>query len=148
MQQFNETRPAPSYSSWEVAKDFVAESSSAIKLGVVCVRVNTLRLEFPRYSYSVGWKYPNGEFKLHFQSDHPVHPGEVVTLLTNAQEYVKEEVSKIEAVKSAKEADRMKYEEDRWQKQAEKKKRYEGNIERRKVENRERASRSGSGKKK
>jgi hypothetical protein len=142
--EFRSTVSRSYTTSWEVDKDFVANNFDQVK-GGVCVRVSVLRLEFPKHSYSIGWKHPSGELKFHFQSDQQVDPNLTHSLLESAQAHVKAEVMKVNDIRAKKDAERQKIIDEEKIKKAAKKKQYEANVEQRRNENRIRSSQGGSG---
>lgn len=132
------------YTSWEVDKDFTVSLDGNEG---ICVRVSVLRLELPKYSYVVGWKFPNGDVKFHIQSYQMVAPEELSALISAAQSYIQEQIKIAEDAKAKKDAARQKYLADEKAKKEYKKKQYEDNKEKRRVENRQRANGNGGGKK-
>jgi hypothetical protein len=134
------------YSSWEFSKDFVSPTLDTAK-GGICVRVSILKLSIPRFSYVIGWKLPNGELKIHFQADQDVDQSQLPELISLAKIHIKTEMDAAEKIRVKQEAEyRVQAEADQLRKTA-KKKQYEANQERRRVENRARAGGGGGGKK-
>ncbi len=131
---------------WEVDKDFIDPSNYDAVKGGVCVRVSVLRLEYPKYSYLIGWKLPSGELKIHFQSDHKVDTDSVHHLLDLAKHHIATEVAKVEEIREKKNAEYQKRVEEEKIRKAAKKKQYEANVEQRRVENRQRSQGGGGGK--
>ena len=136
MQQQQFTRDV----QWMPDKDFVSPYYDSTK-GGPCVFVNILPLEFPRYSYALGWKLPDGTAKLHFQGNQIVDPILVQSLLSEAQIYIKSKVADVETMRAQREADQQRRVSEEAQRKLQKKKRYEANVATRREENRARAAR-------
>lgn len=128
--------------AWEPEKDFISTTFDPNK-GGECVRVNILRLEEPKYSYSIGWKHPNGDFKVHFQAGQPLLPEVIALLAGQAKDYVDTAMKVINDAREKRNSDIERQRAQELERKAHKKKQHESNVERRKVENRQRAGRGG-----
>lgn len=127
MQHFNNTN----HLKWELDK-FVTAPDYNPQKGGFCVRVNILRLDYPKYSYSLGWKVGD-DFNIHFRPENSLD-GKIAPIIEEAVKYVKEATATVESL-------RQKKIDEEKQRKNDKKKRYEENKQQRRQENQARAAR-------
>ncbi len=135
------------YVTWQIDKDFVSPEYDQ-NTGGICIRVSVFRSSVPKYSRLVGWKYPDGELKIYLQQDMQVSAESLADLITKANEYIQEELKKVEERRHVEEQKRTAEIQEDQVKKAAKKKRYLENQSRRAEENRQRANGNGHNKKK
>ncbi len=129
--------------NWEFDKDFTGPPDKVY--GSFCVRVNVLKLDFPRYSYYMGYIPPNGgpnDFKVFIQQDHDIT--DHLSVIFDAVDYIKQKRVEINAERAAKMETQRLLVETEAQERDRKKKQYEANVASKRNSNR---ARTAAGKK-
>lgn len=114
---------------WELDRDFLHEESG------LCVRVNILRIYRPLYSMEIGRVIPKG-FVRHLQTDKLDSVDDVPAIL---QELVSAAMLYVSESKEKRSQEIASLEQARAQREQEKRKRHEDNVQARREENRQRA---------
>lgn len=126
--------------AWELDCDFVANTD--INEGALCVRVNIQKMEFPRYSYLLGW-FPPGtrnpsDFKVFIQQDHDIT--DQLSVIFDAMDYIKSKIAENNAAKTAKIAQQELVYKAAAEERSRKKSQYEANVQAKRSKNRERTA--------
>jgi hypothetical protein len=106
--------------------------------GGVCAKVSILRIDYPKYSFTLGWMDDQGKFGPNFRTGYDLTNLPLVA--SEAKKYVDTQVATVESLRQ------KMLQEDKERKER-KKKNWEENHKKRKAENQARANGNGGGKK-
>lgn len=123
--------------SWELDKDFVGKMNP--ERGAFCVRVNVQRLQYPKYSYILGWLPPSAApdgFRVFFQQDQDISND--LDVIFEAIDYIKKKLAEVNASRAEKIQQQQLREDEAASERIQKKKQYEANVQARRDNNRAR----------
>jgi len=127
---------------WELAEE-ITGGQYTVAGGGVAAKISVLKLDFPKYSFEIGWKAGGtGMFLRHFRAGQDL--SDLHDVVTSAKLRIEALVDESEAKRKAEEDNRAAWAAGAKERAAHKKKNHEANFARRREEDRARA-RGGTG---